>query len=67
MRTYTDVFKENDSRDDSDSIFADIGGAFVGVEVSESGRSSVVVLTKQQAAEFARQILEMCGEGEDDN
>lgn len=26
-----------------------------------------IEITKQQAAEFARQILEMCGEGDDDN
>ena len=67
MRTETDVFKEHEEYDDSDSIYADSGiditGEFtVGVEIIESGSSSVVRLTKQQAAEFARQMLEMVGE-----
>lgn len=71
MRTGTDVFKEHEEHDDSDQIYADSGiditGEFtVGVEIVESGSSSVVRLTKQQAAEFARQILEICGESEDD-
>lgn len=69
MRTETDAFKEHEEYNDSDSIYADSGmditGEFtVGVEIVESGSSSVVRLTKQQAAKFARQILEMCGEGE---
>lgn len=72
MRTETDVFYEIDSHIGSDRIYADTGldssgCAVVGFETVEGSNSSIVVLTKQQAAEFARQILEMCGEGEDGN
>ena len=68
MRAETDVFKEHEEYDDSDSIRADSGvditGEFtVGVEIVEAESSSVVRLTKQQAAEFFRQGLEMCEGG----
>lgn len=58
MRTETDSF-ENDSNDvmalldEGEVLFC------FGSYASEK-------ITKQQAAEFARQILEMCGEGEDE-
>lgn len=65
MRTETDVFY--DPENENYSVGAYIEDDLIIVSVEEIFGSGVSQLTKQQAAEFARQVLEMCGEVEDDN
>lgn len=62
MRTETDVFY--DTENENYSVGAYIEDDSIIVSVQELFESGVSKLTKQQAAEFARQILEMCGEGD---
>lgn len=60
MRKETDKFFESDT---GDFIQADSSVTGVGIECLEAGcDSSIVVLTKQQARKFAKQILEMTGD-----
>lgn len=60
MRTETDVFECHEIS--FDNVLASIHREDVELQIESLGELSVVMLTKDQAREFARQILEMCGE-----
>lgn len=66
MRTETDDFRC--TQDPSmDMVKAEIDIDDVVVKFyNDDWSCETVFLTKQQAAKFARQILEMCGEGENE-
>ena len=65
MRDQTDVFHEHEEIQNSDYLLSEVTiGELIGYEVCENGRSSTVILSKEKAIRHARQILEMCGEGQ---
>jgi hypothetical protein len=64
MRTETDKFSQHD--DENFYCHADIEDGNVLIASVDIWDVTYTSLTKQQAAEFARQILEMCGEGENE-
>jgi len=59
MRSETDEFGGDF---DTTTLHATSIGEDVTVFANEQWNSGCVTLTKQQAREFARQLLEMCGE-----
>lgn len=59
MRSETDEFYVDF---DTTSLHATSVGDVITVFANEQWNSGCVTLTKQQAREFARQLLEMCGE-----
>ena len=61
MRTETD-----DIGGERCYCYAEKSGLGVEVSVYDWYESASVRLTKQQAREFAKQILEMCGDGDDE-
>lgn len=60
MRTETDKFKQHD--DDGFYCRAEIEDGNVLIASVDIWDVTYTLLTKQQAAEFARQLLEICGE-----
>lgn len=60
MRTETDAFRQSD--DDAFYCCAEIEDGNVLIASSDAWDVIYTSLTKQQAAEFARQLLEICGE-----
>jgi hypothetical protein len=60
MRSETDVFNQED--DDNFYCHAGIENGEVLIACADVWDATYTLLTKQQAAEFARQILEICGE-----
>lgn len=64
MRIETDVFY--DPENENYSVGAYIEDDSIIVSVKEIFESGVSRLTRQQAREFAKQILEMCGDGGDE-
>ena len=63
MRVVTDIFECNDIS--YDNVFASIHHDKVELQLESLGELGVVMLTKEQAREFARQLLEMCGDEND--
>lgn len=65
MRATTDIF--NCKEDPLDSVFASNLYGDIELQVEMMGELGFVTVTKKQAAQFAQQILEMCGEGNDES
>jgi hypothetical protein len=61
MRSETDVIYSNDG---NSSIFATGDNEGVTIFTSEEYNDACIELDKEQVIELARQLLEMCGEGE---
>ena len=59
MRSETDTIY---SESEESSVFAERDEDKIAIFVSEEWSDASIALTKHQAREFARQILEMCGE-----
>jgi hypothetical protein len=59
MRSETDTLY---SESEESSAFAERDGDKIAIFVSEEWSDASIALTKQQAREFARQLLEMCGD-----
>lgn len=58
MRSSTDIFECNDAS--FDNVFASEHHGKIEIKLEMFGELGVVMLTKDQAKKFAKQLIEMC-------